>query len=193
MSMHSVYINDRAADLFRCYIYEILDLLHVTRSEFAKCAGITRQMMYSYVEYKTRIRVLALNGMLFALTALTTNAPSDIDTGRILGMIQQIIDASDICLQVDDLNLGARRTGSYVSRRCPPIEGYWTIAQYRHLCEMNVSEVTCAIKHGHVKVTKINGHNYIPKSQPYLKVVRKRPQRHPGIRLEFAPAEEKGE
>ena len=108
-------------------------------------------------------------------------------------MIHQMIDATGIRLQVSGLDLGARQTGSHVSNRCPPIEGYWTIAQYRHLCEMNVSEVACAIKKGCVKVTEINGHYYIPKSQPYLKVVRKRPQRHPGIRLEFVPAEEKGE
>lgn len=102
------YINDKAADLFRLYIYEIIDRLHMTRSEFAELAGSSRQMLHSYIKYKTPIRVTAFNSIIFTLMFLISEMPSDDNICQIWNMIRQMVDASGIRLQVSALDLGTR-------------------------------------------------------------------------------------
>lgn len=102
------HINDNAADLFRLYIYEIIDRLHMTRSEFAELAGFSRQMLHSYIKYKTPICVDSFNSIIFTLMFLISEVPSDDNICQIWNMIRQMVDASGIRLQISALDLGTR-------------------------------------------------------------------------------------
>ena len=95
MPKPSIYVNDEAAEAFRNHILDILKLLGLTQAVFCEHAGVTRQMLHSWVKRKHDIRPATFYGMMYVLLDLATESSmSVVYCLKARDMIKSIIELS---------------------------------------------------------------------------------------------------